>query len=375
MGIKIKEHNKPIKSKQAFDLSVILTKEISIGSSFNAKKKEQWYTELHVLLKSGINLKNSLELLSETQKKEKDRILMTTMLRKLILGDAFSSIIKESRNFSKYEYHAIHIGEQTGELAQIFLELSEFYKRKNDLRKEIIAALTYPIIVLCTALLVIGFMLNFVVPMFVDIFKQNNVELPAITKGIINLSDFFSTYGWYLLIAIFIVISTLFYFSKKIWYRKFLSSLQLKIPIIGEYYRKIYMAQFTQALSLLSSAKISMVESLELIKGMINFYPLQKGLETSVNDIIKGDKLSYAFSKHTIFDKKMLAMLRVAEETNQTEYIFQKLNEQYNQQVQHQSKVISNVLNPILTILVGVIVGVILIAMYLPMFRLSSVIG
>lgn len=376
MGIKITDTKKTKKKEDSFDFSSMLTKEISLfGNSFNNKKKEQWYSELHVLLKSGIDLKSGLELLSETQKKEKDQKLMTSMLGQLIEGSSFSDIIKKDKNFTDYEYYAIKIGEQTGQLAQIVLELSEFYSRKNDLRREIVSALTYPIIVLCTALIVIAFMLKFVVPMFVDIFKQNNVELPGITKAIIRFSGFVSNNGLFMLVCLAASIGGYLFISKKKWYHKIIGGLQLKIPIIGNYFRKIYMAQFTQALSLLTSAKVPMVDSIDLVKNMINFYPLQQGLEKTNQSVIAGDKLSASFAKSPIFDKKMIAMVRVAEETNQTEYIFQKLNEQYNQQVKYQSQVISNVLNPILTILVGVIVGVILVAMYLPMFRLSSVIG
>ncbi len=376
MGIKIANTKKQQTANSTFDISEILNKEITLfGSPFGNKKKEQWYSELSVLLKSGIDLKSGLDLLSETQKKEKDRGLMSTMMSQLIEGSSFSEILKNNSNFTDYEYYAIRIGEQTGQLAEITSELSEFYKRKNDLRREIISALTYPIIVLCTALIVIFFMLRYVVPMFIDIFKQNKVELPGITKSIIEFSNFTGEHGLVLLGITIIGIVSLILISKKEWYQKIYGKLLLQIPILGNYFRNIYMAQFTQALSLLTSAKVPMVESIDLVKNMINFYPLQEGLHKTNASVIAGDKLSSSFSKNAVFDKKMIAMIRVAEETNQTEFIFQKLNEQYNQQVKHQSQVISNVLNPFLTIIVGLIVGVILIAMYLPMFRLSSVIG
>lgn len=376
MGIKIEKIKKQDQKDTSFDVSAILTKEITLfGTAFTTKKKEQWYAELGVLLKSGIDLRSGLQLLSETQKKEKDQKLMSSMLSKLVEGTSFSEILQQDKNFTDYEYHAIRIGEQTGELAKIAMELSEFFRRKNELRREIISALTYPVIVMCTAMIVIVFMLRYVVPMFVDIFKQNNVELPGVTKGIINFSDFLSNNGLLLLLSVIISIGALIFVSKKQWYRKILGNTQLRLPILGNYFQRIYMAQFTQAIALLTSAKVPMIESIDLVKNMIDFYPLQQGLNKTKQMVLAGDSLSVSFSKSPIFDKKMIAMVRVAEETNQTEFIFQKLNEQYNQQVKYQSQVISNVLNPLLTVFVGIIVGVILIAMYLPMFRLSSVIG
>lgn len=297
------------------------------------------------------------------------------MVFKLVNGDSFSKILKQNENFTDYEYYAIQIGEQTGQLAQITFELSEFYKRKNELRREIISSLTYPMIVMCTAMIVIIFMLRYVVPMFVDIFKQNKVDLPGITEVIIGFSNFLGNNVWELLIGFVLGIGILIFISKKKWYKRIVGYFQLKLPILGNYTRRIYMAQFTQAISLLTSAKVPMVESIDLVHNMISFYPLQEGLNQVKHNILSGGTLSTSFGKSTFFDKKMIAMVRVAEETNQTEFIFQKLNEQYSQQVKYQAQVISNVLNPLLTIGVGIIVGVILIAMYLPMFRLSSVIG
>ncbi len=377
MGIKIQKHKEEKKAKDKnWDISEILTKEITLfGKNFNNKKKEQWYNELNVLLRSGIDLKSGLELLAETQKKEQDAKMISEMLEELVNGKPFSEIIRVHKAFSDYEYHAIRIGEQTGKLAEITLELSLFYKRKNDLKREVISAMTYPVIVLITAVLVIIFMLKYVVPMFVDIFKQNRVELPGITKVVIQFSSLIQEQGiWILLLSIVLGYTIKYVFKNKkvkgVW-----GQIQLKLPIIGEYARKIYMAQFTQAIALLTSAKVPLVESIDLVSNMISFYPLQEGLKNANIKVVEGGKLSSAFAKHKIFDKKMVAMLRVAEETNQTEYIFERLNEQYNEQVKYQSQVISNVLNPILTILVGVLVGVILVAMYLPMFKLSSVIG
>ncbi len=112
-----------------------------------------------------------------------------------------------------------------------------------------------------------------------------------------------------------------------------------------------------------------------MVRKMVDFYPLQNSLKQVEADILMGERMSFSFHKHKIFDKKIIALLKVAEETNQTEFIFQRLYDQYSKDVEYQSQTITNVLNPLLTLMVGFIVGVILIAMYLPMFKLSSVIG
>ena len=99
------------------------------------------------------------------------------------------------------------------------------------------------------------------------------------------------------------------------------------------------------------------------------------GIKRINENVVKGAKLSASFREHAIFDTRIITLLKVAEETNQTEFIFEKLYEQYSKELDYKSKQFANLLNPLLTILIGAIVGIVLIAMYLPMFKLSSVIG
>jgi type IV pilus assembly protein PilC len=135
------------------------------------------------------------------------------------------------------------------------------------------------------------------------------------------------------------------------------------------------LAQFTQAVALLTASKVPMLNSIQLVGKMIDFYPLQSALKSVEENLLKGESLSKSLEEHPFFEPKMVALVKVAEETNQNEYIFQRLNDQYNTQIHQQSKLFSTVLEPFIIIVIGALVGVILIAMYLPMFKLSSVIG
>jgi type II secretory pathway component PulF len=116
-------------------------------------------------------------------------------LNDVVNGKSFSESLLASKSFSEYEFYSLQIGEETGTTAQVCQELGVFYERKNEQKRIIIAALTYPAIVMSTAIAVVVFMLSYVVPMFQDIFKQNNVELPMLTKMIIELSIFTKTFG------------------------------------------------------------------------------------------------------------------------------------------------------------------------------------
>ena len=108
---------------------------------------------------------------------------------------------------------------------------------------------------------------------------------------------------------------------------------------------------------------------------MIDFYPLQNALEAAKQHTLKGESLSKSLSHHNLFNNKMIVLVKVVEKTNQTEFIFNRLNMQYNTQVQQQSKMLSTIMEPLIILIVVVLAEVMLIAMYLPMFKLSIVLG
>lgn len=364
------------KQEPSFNINNILKKEITwFGSTFSNKKKEALYTELSVLLEAGLTLKDSLVLTADEQKKEADQKLLHGIVDNLIAGKNLSEAIKETKKFTEYEYYSLQIGESTGTLQKVTKELGDFFKRKNEQRRTIVNALSYPIVVLFTAFLAILFMLQFVVPMFADIFKQNKAELPWITKKIIVASENFQEYYglfFLLIIGVFIFKKV---FRKKIWYQKFFSAVLLKTPFVGEFVRKVRIAQFTQAITLLVGAKVPLLNGIQLTKKMIDFYPLQIALENVEKDILLGKNLHQSMGSQSIFDKKMISLIKVAEETNQNETIFKRLTYQYNQEIEYKSKMISATIEPFIILILGGIVAVILIAMYLPMFKLSTVIG
>lgn len=364
------------RSQQSLDIDSILKKEITLfGSAFNNKKKEAFYVELNVLLQAGLTLKDALELMKHEQKKANDKKLIEQLQEEIISGRNFSDAIKKQKVFSEYEFHSIQIGERTGTLDEVFSELGVFYQRKNQQRRTIVGALSYPMIVLFTAFIAIVFMLKFVVPMFENIFKQNGTELPWLTKMIIAASDAFEQY-FLISFVLFIGLAIFFRVSrKKVWYRKMMSAFVLRIPFVGEFVRKVRIAQFTQAINLLTSAKVPLLNGIQLTKKMIDYYPLQRGLEKVEKDILLGKSFHESIEGIPIFDKKMSSLIKVAEETNQNETIFKRITEQYHQEIEYKSKMISSTIEPIIVLMLGAIVAVVLVAMYLPMFKLSTVIG
>ncbi|WP_417367176.1 type II secretion system F family protein [Flavobacterium beibuense] len=368
--------NTATKKSTGSDLEKLLKTEIVLfGGGFSNKKKQDLYMELAVLLKAGITIKEALSLITESFKKKADKDLLENIALQVVEGKPFSEAVYSSKHFTEYEYFSLKIGEETGTTAQVCKELGAFFERKNEQKRIVISALTYPGIVLSTAVFVLIFMLNYVVPMFQDIFKQNNMELPVLTRIIIQMSGFTQAYGWVFFVLIIGLIISSKVLKDNYTYRKNTHYILLKIPVLGPFVSKVYLAQFTQAVTLLTSSKVPILNSIQMVKKMIRFVPLQDALEKVESGILKGHTLSESLKESRLFDNRIVSLVKVAEETNQTEYIFNQLNIQYSQEVTQQSKTMATVLEPLIIVFVGILVAVLLVAMYLPMFQLSSAIG
>lgn len=371
--VKVKPSNGKTKQPSAMDF---LNKDISLfGTGLSDKNKERFYSDLNILFSAGVDIKSALELIEEEQTKKSDKILFGKIKEFILKGGSLSEALQKSGKFSAYEYYSIRIGEESGRLPEALSDLSKYFSKKIAQRRQFMNALSYPVIVLCTAVGAIWFMLSFIVPMFSDVFKRFGGDLPAITKFVLNLSEFVSVFFPYLFVAV--ITSAIFIISqrKQDWFRKTSASVIIKIPIIGEIIKKIYLARFCNSMNLLIGASTPLVEAISLVEKMVGFYPLEKSLSVVKEKILRGMPLHKALAEFSIYNRRMISLLKVAEEVNQLDVIFGKLAKQYDDEVEHQAGLLSSTLEPILIIFIGIFVAAILVAMYLPLFELSTTIG
>lgn len=343
------------------------------GSRFGNKKKERFYMDLKTLLVAGVDLKSALEIIIEEQDKELERELIQQIYAQVLKGKSLSEGIKSTHKFSEYEYFSIEIGEESNRLNEVLTELMSYYADQAALKKQITSVLSYPLFVFAITIGLVYFMMTSVVPMFAGVFKQFGSELPALTQKVVALSENFPTY--FLIFAGSLTAIVLFFRSQKEqeWFRKSSSSLMLKIPLVKNLIKVIYLARFTQALHLLLAAKTPLVKSLELTSKMVRFYPLQVAIEQVRKDIAKGKTMHEGMSAFPFFPKRMLSLIKVGEQVNQLETMLGKLAKQYNEELKYQTTIIGKVMEPTILLIIGTIVGLILVAMYMPMFNLSNI--
>jgi type IV pilus assembly protein PilC len=363
------------KSKEggAFDF---LNKDIKFfDSGFNDKKKERFYSELCILFNSGVDIRSALELIEEEQLKEKDKIIFSKIKEAIVAGASLSKAVEQTGMFTAYEFYSIQIGEESGRLTEVLQELSIFFSKKIQQKRQLTSALSYPAVVFFASFGAIFFMMKFVVPMFADVFKRFKGELPYFTKLIIKLSDAFSNYSFYLLLGLTILIVFLYNQRKAVWFRRTSANILLHTPIMKNMISKIYLARFCQSMNLLISAKTPLVTAIDLVKKMVGFYPIEISLDEIQDDVMKGESLHVSLSKFKIYNKRMISLIKVAEEVNQLDTMFSKLAKQYTDEVEHQTSILGSLIEPVMIIFLGALVAIILVAMYLPLFQMSSTVG
>lgn len=378
MGINIKnidKHpstSKQVEKKDAKSILAMLNQDISFSTSYPDKKKEQFYSEISLLLSAGTDIKTALELIVDETEKEKDRRLLEGIKNDIINGLSFSEALQKTGKFTDYEFYSIKVGEESSRVDVVLSDLATYFKRKIDQKRKLSSALSYPIVLLATALGMVVFLLKFLVPMFQDIFKSFNKELPGITQFVIDASE---TIGDYFIMILFLIIGTIVFVylnRKKVWFRSITANLILKTPVLGDIARKIYLTRFCHSMNLLISTRNPLLNSIQLVRKMIDYHPIQIALEQVEIDIMNGKLLNESMRQFPIFPKKMTSLIKVAEEVNKLDVIFKNLDEQYSKELEHQSEMFGKLLEPFVILFISVIVGFIVIAMYIPMMEINT---
>lgn len=338
------------------------------------KHKSRFYSDLYMLLSSGLDLKSSFDILEDQTEGARLKACIHKAKIEIVAGAGLADALKSNQLGDEYEYYSVQIGENTGKTVEVLREIKLYYHRKIKQQRQVKSALTYPVLVLATAIGAVGFMLSVIVPMFVEVFQRFQGELPPLTRKIIGVSSFFRNNS---ILVILVIISLFFlyrYLRKHGTLKPYTDKIILKLPFIGGLVHSVQCARFCHSMSLLTGAHSPLVQALELAAKMFTFTPLRNAVRASAKGIVEGRSLHASLESTGFFGKKFTSMIRAAEEVNQLEQAFNQLLNQYNDEIDYKLGILGSFLEPVLIIFVGGLVAIILIAMYLPLFQIGTTI-
>ena len=328
--------------------------------------------QLSTMVNSGMSLLRSLYVIEEQTESDKLRDAWTEVRRDVEAGLALSdSLAKHPDIFNELYVAMVQAGETGGILDQTLVRVAEQLEKDAALRRQIKAAMVYPLMIGSFAFIVLFALVAFLVPVFEKIFKDFGGELPAITKFTVFLSHMV-TRRWYVMFAVAFGVVWLFRYWKKSergriqWDR-----LKLKFPMkIGGIVQKVALARFSRTFSGLVSAGVPMLEAIDITGKTSGNRVIEMAMENVRESVKKGGSLTAPMTEvPEAFPIMVTQMIGVGEETGALETMLSKVADFYEEQVEAAVKALTSILEPLMIVLVGGIVGFIVIAMYLPMFK------
>ena len=369
---------------QSIIYTVLTEEKPSVLSGINFSRRyritpnelSQLSRELSMYIRSGISIVGALKIIqSQYMHKKKIYLFLKTVSTYLDEGKNFYAALDEQKIVILPEFYtqSIRVSESSGILDEVLLELSRFLKEQDRIVKEIKSAFMYPTFMILISLFMVGFMLAFVVPQITGIFEGMGQKLPAATRFVIALGDFFNDN--FALIGVLIVLivavhNAMMHYSSA--YKYSVHSLVLRLPLFGEVALKSELGRFAYVGSLLVRSGVPFVQTINLAANILNNSVIKGVFVEASKKVVEGKRLSVALNESSYkLDQSFLQAIAVGEETSQIEPVLINISELYFEDNRDKIGIILNLLEPILMLFVGGTIGFIVAAMLLPIFSMS----
>jgi type IV pilus assembly protein PilC len=329
------------------------------------------------MIEAGLNVVSSLVILEE-QTDDKYLAAIISELRADVEGGLLLSqaMGRHPKVFSRLYVSMVEAGEAAGILDQVLDRVAFQIEKETQIKRRVKGAMIYPTMVLIFATLVLIGMLMFLVPVFVNIFDQLGGELPTLTQWVVNASNLLRD-KWFIIFPVLgLVIFGIRKYKRTESGRQLWDRIKLKIPMkIGQVVLKVTMARFSRTLSTLVAAGVDIIKALEITGTTSGNWVVEEALSEVRAKVHEGVPIATPLVDNPIFPPMVSQMVKIGEETGELEKMLGKIADFYEDEVDASIQSLTSIVEPIMMLLVGLMVGVIIIAMYLPMFKMLSLIG
>jgi type II secretory pathway component PulF len=353
-------------------------KKISKGYAFfergniSLEELEFMTSELAILLKNGVKIDRSLEILKRNKKNSLAAKLLqdlhTAVKRGSLLSDAMA---EQPKVFDKLYINLVKLGEASGDLADVFVKLSTDLKFRSDLKRKIIQSLTYPLVIFSVCILCILFIFNYIVPQMSGLF-DGLPELPVYTEILLGVSRWMQNYQWFLFLGILFGVFSLIAAFKNPIVKVRLDEFMLKVPFIKGALLVIERIRFNSALTMMLDGGISIDKALELAAGSVNNRHIRQGLIAAKENIKKGAGLTESLGRSPIYPDFFLSLLEVGEESGKLAPVFEEIASRSRSEFESWADKMTSILEPLLILTMGGIVGSVVVTMLLSIISVND---
>jgi len=349
----------------------------AILESFTTLDKIILIRNLAATVKAGLSLSEALDILLEDTSKNIVKRFLLEAKTAVLNGQPLSRVFENnSRYFSPIFVGMIRAGESSGMLDKSLTELSRHLNREYKMVKKIKAALTYPAILVVASIGIVIVMLTFVLPRLSKSFAQNNVQLPLLTRILVQLSNALTFSPILDIVVAFGLVGFVMYFRKTKAGKNFVSYLMFKIPVVNNLVKKIVLVRFSRTLGGLISGALSISESLTLTAKAVGNDYYEKAILRANDEIKNGIALSQALKNNPkLFPSFLTSLVAVGEKTGTLDVVLKNFSVFYEDDVNNALKDLTTYLEPLLLLFMGVVVAVIALAILLPIYQMVGTVN
>ncbi len=346
------------------------------GSSVGEKDITFFTRQLATMLKAGVPLLQSFEIIGRGHSNPRFSRLMMDIKSKIETGSSMSQAFREHPKYFDALYcNLVQAGETSGMLDAILDRIATYKEKILAIKSKIKSALFYPISVVTVAIVVMWIIMVWVIPSFKKVFANFGAALPAPTLIVMAISDFVVTWWWLMAVIIAGTFFGFFFMLKRsATFRLGFDRMILKVPIIGPILRKATIARWTRTLQTMFAAGVPLVESLDAVAGAAGNALYAAGTKRIQTEVSTGTSLTNAMGNTNLFPTMVLQMTQIGEESGSLDNMLGKIAEYFEREVDDAVAALSSLLEPIIIVFLGVVIGGLVVAMYLPIFKLGSVI-
>lgn len=347
--------------------------DFSIGKKVKPRDLSVFCRQFVSITQAGVPMKEALQMLSEQTENKWLKRAISEVLLSVEKGNTLADSMRgQSDIFPPMLINMVEAGENSGSLEMAFSRMAVQFEKEAKLKATIRKATIYPIILIIAAIGVVAVMLLFVIPIFIDMFADLDVEMPGITMWVMNTSEWMTEH-WYMILGLIILVIVAY----KMIYRTeqgrlAIDRVKMKMPLFGKLTVKTVCAQFARTMSTLLSSGISTIDALETVSKIVNNIHYTNALLKAREEVMKGIPLSEPLTASKIFPPMVCHMTGIGEETGNIEDMLEKLADYYDEEVEMTTQSVLAAMEPLIIVFMAVVVGTLVVAVVSPIGAMYS---
>lgn len=323
------------------------------------------------MIDAGISLIDALNILYEETEHPKLKEVIRQIQEDIETGSGLSdAMAKHPKVFPELYCQLVRAGETGGVLNTVLNQLAEHYERQDEINGKVKSALYYPITILVVAVLVVIFLVVKIVPTFVGMFASFGSDLPLPTRILIGLSDFLQRYWWVLFLIVGGLVAAFYAYRKTPDGEYQLDKLLLKIPVIGNMMRKVFLSRFASTLAILLGSGVDLITSLSIVEDVVGNKVYANALVEARGQVREGISFSRPLADSPEFPSMVVQMVKIGEESGNLEMMLRKISTFYDREVENAVEGSISLIEPVMIVFLAGVVGFIVISIVLPMFEM-----